>query len=167
MEGLQLGSVCWAICLACLVTVAYYLCKCKSRFALPGKFTIFYCILYFYTCYNMWSIQYILIAVAKFSTVLVVVPGPNWRLPVIGHLHLLLKKPHLALTEMQRWYGNIFTLDLGPNSAVILCGKKTIKKACADPAFSGRPHRLFNSWRKHQRLYSLKSISLVFCPLQL
>ncbi|XP_063298138.1 cytochrome P450 2C31-like isoform X2 [Pelobates fuscus] len=71
-------------------------------------------------------------------------PGPK-PLPLIGNIHhLILKKqkPHKTFQEMAEKYGSIFTIHLGFEKIVILCGYETVKDALINHAdeFSERPY---------------------------
>ncbi|KAM9316384.1 cytochrome P450 2K1-like [Gastrophryne carolinensis] len=68
-------------------------------------------------------------------------PGPP-SLPVIGHLHIInMKKPYLTMSEFAEKYGSVFSIQIGAQKMVVLCGYKTVKEALVDHAeeFSGRP----------------------------
>jgi len=60
-------------------------------------------------------------------------PGPKgWQaLPFMGHSYMLAPKPVQALLKMQKQYGDVFRLDLGPTPTVIVAdydlGKKMYK----------------------------------------
>lgn len=60
-------------------------------------------------------------------------------------------KPYLALTELQSKYGDVFRIQLGPHTAIVVSGKDTIKDMSALSSLCGRPHKFFNSWAKHAR----------------
>ena len=87
----------------------------------------------------------------KYFKNLLCVSGPYFRFPIIGHLHLLGKKTHLALTSLQKKYGDVFTMRIGPHQALVISGKESIKSACCLEPLYGRPHKFFNSWQKHDR----------------
>lgn len=67
-------------------------------------------------------------------------PGP-FGLPVVGNLIQLGESPHLALTEMARVYGSVFSIRLGWRKAVVLNSQDVVKEALSKRAchFSGRP----------------------------
>uniref|UniRef100_A0A8D1B273 Cytochrome P450 2J2 n=1 Tax=Sus scrofa TaxID=9823 RepID=A0A8D1B273_PIG len=68
-------------------------------------------------------------------------PGPP-RLPFIGNLfHLDLDKGHLSLQRFVKKYGNVFSLDFGALSSVVITGLPFIKEAFVhqDKNFSNRP----------------------------
>nr|ARO89859.1 cytochrome P450 Cyp2c20 [Andrias davidianus] len=67
-------------------------------------------------------------------------PGPApW--PVIGNLHQLDKaEPHKTLMQLREIYGDMYTVYLGAQPAVVLCGYDTLREALLGQAddFSGR-----------------------------
>nr|AAI60556.1 LOC733530 protein [Xenopus tropicalis] len=68
-------------------------------------------------------------------------PGPK-PLPLIGNLHMInMKKPYLTFMELAEKYGPVFSVHLGANKAVVLCGTDAVKDALINYAdeFSGRP----------------------------
>ncbi|XP_063771215.1 cytochrome P450 2K6-like [Pseudophryne corroboree] len=68
-------------------------------------------------------------------------PGPT-TLPLIGSLHLIDKdKPHNTFIKLAEKYGPVFSVQLGSEKSVILCGYDTIKDALINHAeeFSERP----------------------------
>ncbi|KAM8952373.1 cytochrome P450 2K1-like isoform 2-T2 [Pelodytes ibericus] len=70
-------------------------------------------------------------------------PGPN-PLPIIGNMHLLFKKndrPHKIYEELSEKYGRVFSIQIGYEKVVVLCGYKAVKEALIDHAeeFSERP----------------------------
>ncbi|XP_073442579.1 cytochrome P450 2C5-like [Dendrobates tinctorius] len=68
-------------------------------------------------------------------------PGPM-PLPIIGNMHVInTLKPQKSFTEMSKKYGPIFTVYLGAQRLVILCGYDTVKDALINHAeeFAGRP----------------------------
>ncbi|XP_063771211.1 cytochrome P450 2K6-like isoform X2 [Pseudophryne corroboree] len=69
-------------------------------------------------------------------------PGPK-PLPIIGNMHILnLKKPHKTFMELSKKYGSVFSIKIGTQKMVILCGYETVKDALVNHAeeFSDRPH---------------------------
>ncbi|KAG9470266.1 hypothetical protein GDO78_018368 [Eleutherodactylus coqui] len=67
-------------------------------------------------------------------------PGPR-PLPIIGNLHILdLKKPYQTLHQLSKKYGPVYTIKLGEEKVVVLCGYEAVKDALVNHAdeFSGR-----------------------------
>ncbi|XP_068105565.1 cytochrome P450 2G1-like [Hyperolius riggenbachi] len=67
-------------------------------------------------------------------------PGPT-PLPVLGNLlHLKSRETHKPLLELSKKYGPVYTLYIGAQPAVVLCGHKAVKEALVDQGekFSGR-----------------------------
>ncbi|XP_075057362.1 cytochrome P450 2K1-like [Mixophyes fleayi] len=68
-------------------------------------------------------------------------PGPT-PLPIIGNMHIIdLSKPHNTFIELAKKYGSVFSVKLGLEKMVILCGYDTVKDALINhaDAFSERP----------------------------
>ncbi|XP_073530060.1 cytochrome P450 2K1-like [Phyllobates terribilis] len=68
-------------------------------------------------------------------------PGPR-PLPVIGNLHILdMKRPHTTMHQLSKKYGPVYTLQLGVEKVVVICGYEAVKDALVNHAdeFSGRP----------------------------
>uniref|UniRef100_A0A6I8PXU7 Cytochrome P450 family 2 subfamily B member 6 n=2 Tax=Xenopus tropicalis TaxID=8364 RepID=A0A6I8PXU7_XENTR len=68
-------------------------------------------------------------------------PGPK-PLPLIGNLHIMnLKKPYMTLMELGKKYGSVFSVQLGTEKVVVLCGYDAVKDALINHAeeFSDRP----------------------------
>ncbi|XP_073530069.1 cytochrome P450 2K1-like [Phyllobates terribilis] len=68
-------------------------------------------------------------------------PGPR-PLPIIGNLHILdMKKPHITMHQLSKKYGPVYTLQLGVEKVVVICGYEAVKDALVNHAdeFSGRP----------------------------
>ncbi|KAM8953988.1 cytochrome P450 2K1-like isoform 2-T2 [Pelodytes ibericus] len=70
-------------------------------------------------------------------------PGPK-PLPIIGNMHLLFKKkdrPHKIYEELSEKYGRVFSMQIGFEKVVVLCGYKAVKEALIDHAeeFAERP----------------------------
>ncbi|KAK7830648.1 hypothetical protein U0070_018373 [Myodes glareolus] len=68
-------------------------------------------------------------------------PGPR-RLPFIGNLlQLDMEKPHLAVQQLVKKYGNVISLDFGIMSSVIVSGLPLIKEAFThlEENFMSRP----------------------------
>ncbi|XP_044932774.1 cytochrome P450 2B11-like isoform X1 [Mustela putorius furo] len=69
-------------------------------------------------------------------------PGP-WPLPFLGNILQIDHQGFLKTFQLlQKKYGEVFTVYLGPRPVVILCGYKAVKEALVDQAeaFSGRGH---------------------------
>ncbi|KAL1020762.1 hypothetical protein UPYG_G00004350 [Umbra pygmaea] len=61
-------------------------------------------------------------------------PGPR-PLPLLGNLlQLDLKRLDLALYELSKKYGSVFTVHLGPKKMVVLAGYKAVKEALVNHA---------------------------------
>ncbi|KAG8445791.1 hypothetical protein GDO86_010541 [Hymenochirus boettgeri] len=68
-------------------------------------------------------------------------PGPK-PLPIIGNLHIInLTKPYKTFLELSKQYGSVFTVHIGLEKTIVLCGYKTVKDALVNHAeeFSARP----------------------------
>ncbi|XP_066451825.1 cytochrome P450 2K6-like isoform X3 [Eleutherodactylus coqui] len=68
-------------------------------------------------------------------------PGPK-PLPIIGNiLNLNVQKPHLSFLELAKKYGPVFSIKLGTEKMVVLCGYDTVKEALVNRAeeFLDRP----------------------------
>ncbi|CAJ0953262.1 unnamed protein product, partial [Ranitomeya imitator] len=91
-------------------------------------------------------------------------PGPM-PLPIIGNMHVInTLKPQKSFTEMSKKYGPIFTVYLGAQRLVVLCGYDMVKDALVNHAeeFAGRPYTAIGS------KVSDKHVCLViFLPLDL
>ncbi|XP_044147856.1 cytochrome P450 2K6-like isoform X1 [Bufo gargarizans] len=69
-------------------------------------------------------------------------PGPK-PLPIIGNMHLLnLKRPYNTFIELSKTYGPVFSVQIGSQKMVLLCGYETVKDALVNYAeeFSERPY---------------------------
>ncbi|XP_006860677.1 PREDICTED: cytochrome P450 2K4-like [Chrysochloris asiatica] len=69
-------------------------------------------------------------------------PGPR-TLPVIGNLHILnLKRPYQTMLELSQKYGSIYSIQMGPRTAVVLSGYDTVKDALVNygDQFGERSH---------------------------
>ncbi|XP_073530050.1 cytochrome P450 2C5-like [Phyllobates terribilis] len=69
-------------------------------------------------------------------------PGPKpW--PIIGNIpNLNLQKPYLSLQELAKKYGPVYSITLGVQKMVVLCGYDVVKEALVNQAeyFSDRPN---------------------------
>nr|DBA25679.1 TPA: hypothetical protein GDO54_010043 [Pyxicephalus adspersus] len=68
-------------------------------------------------------------------------PGPT-PLPLIGNMHILNhRKPYKSFHELSKKYGPVYSIQIGEEKMVILCGYETVKDALVNhaDAFSGRP----------------------------
>ncbi|XP_075057355.1 cytochrome P450 2K1-like isoform X2 [Mixophyes fleayi] len=80
-------------------------------------------------------------------------PGPK-PLPIIGNMHILnLKRPCRTLIELSKKYGSVFSVQIGIQKMVVLCGYETVKDALVNYAeeFSERPdipifHRIIKGY---------------------
>ncbi|XP_066289265.1 cytochrome P450 2C20-like [Branchiostoma lanceolatum] len=60
-------------------------------------------------------------------------PYPTGRLPVLGHLLAFGRTPHIKLfTAWRRQYGDVFTVRMGMEDAVVLNGYTVVKDALVD-----------------------------------
>ncbi|KAM5164328.1 cytochrome P450 2K4-like [Mantella aurantiaca] len=69
-------------------------------------------------------------------------PGPT-PLPIIGNMHIMdLSRPYKTFLELAKKYGSVFSVQIGTQKMVILCGYETVKDALINHAeeFSERPH---------------------------
>lgn len=66
-------------------------------------------------------------------------PGP-WRLPLIGHLHLLRPIPHQALHKLSLRYGSMMSIQMGSHPALHICTPELAKDFLKtnEAAFSAR-----------------------------
>nr|ABV80345.1 cytochrome P450-dependent monooxygenase [Selaginella moellendorffii] len=67
-------------------------------------------------------------------------PGPM-ALPIVGHLHLLLKLPHQSFHKLSHKFGPIMTIKLGNKTAIVISSKKAAKEILTsyDRVFASRP----------------------------
>lgn len=65
-------------------------------------------------------------------------PGPL-GFPIIGNLPYLSKLPHLDLQRLAKQYGNVYSLRLGSQYAVVLNDFQSAKETFVKDAFMGRP----------------------------
>ncbi|CAN6182037.1 unnamed protein product [Urochloa humidicola] len=92
-------------------------------------------------------------------------PSPSWRLPLLGHLHLIGRLPHRSLHSLHLRYGRdntgLILLQLGRQRTLAV---STAAAAAADVfkhhdlAFSSRPH----SPAAHKQTYGSRNVS--FAP---
>ncbi|KAI8504683.1 cytochrome P450 2 sub U member 1 [Branchiostoma belcheri] len=68
-------------------------------------------------------------------------PSPAGGLPLLGHLLTLGARPHLKLTEWRGQYGDVYSIRMGLDRAVVLSGYRVIREALVDcrDVFSSRP----------------------------
>ncbi|KAM5164333.1 cytochrome P450 2K4-like [Mantella aurantiaca] len=69
-------------------------------------------------------------------------PGPPC-LPIIGNMHIInVKKPYITFQELAEKYGSVYSLQIGSQKIVMLCGYEAVKDALVDHAeeFAGRPY---------------------------
>ncbi|XP_041419529.1 cytochrome P450 2K4 [Xenopus laevis] len=61
-------------------------------------------------------------------------PGPK-PLPLIGNLPIMnMMKPHLTFMELAKTYGSVFSVQLGMQKTVVLCGTDTVRDALINHA---------------------------------
>ncbi|KAM4771240.1 uncharacterized protein WCC33_003087 [Rhinophrynus dorsalis] len=61
-------------------------------------------------------------------------PGPK-PLPVIGNLHIINRiKPQKTFMELYKKFGSVFSIQLGTENIVVLCGYETVKDALVNHA---------------------------------
>ncbi|KAK9884320.1 hypothetical protein WA026_005270 [Henosepilachna vigintioctopunctata] len=90
-------------------------------------------------------------------------PPMPFKIPLIGHLHLLggYDVPYKAFSELGKKYGNIIKLQLGNVKCVVINDQKNIREALITKGhhFDSRP-----SFERYARLFSgNKQNSLAFC----
>ena len=91
-------------------------------------------------------------------------PGP-WGLPILGNLPQLGSTPHIALTELGKVYGDVFSVRLGSREAVVLNSEAVVRQALLQNSrqFSDRPPMSASAIR------GVRKFSIVFgeyCPAQ-
>ncbi|KAL2525467.1 Cytochrome [Abeliophyllum distichum] len=72
-------------------------------------------------------------------------PSPGWKLPLIGHLHLMMGAlPHRALSKLSNQYGPILHLKLGEVSSIVISSRDIAKKVLTvnDLAIADRPESI-------------------------
>ncbi|KAH9605208.1 hypothetical protein KSS87_018156 [Heliosperma pusillum] len=72
-------------------------------------------------------------------------PQPSGAWPVIGHLHLLGKLPHISLGNLADKYGPLFIIKLGVNKALVVSSSAMAKECLGtnDRVFIDRPQTVF------------------------
>ncbi|XP_074284343.1 cytochrome P450 CYP82D47-like [Silene latifolia] len=72
-------------------------------------------------------------------------PQPSGAWPIIGHLHLLGKLPHISLGNLADKYGPIFIIKLGVNKALVVSSSAVAKQCLGtnDRVFVDRPQTVF------------------------
>ncbi|XP_055864758.1 cytochrome P450 2J2-like isoform X3 [Biomphalaria glabrata] len=72
-------------------------------------------------------------------------PTPGTALPFVGHLYMLEKNPRQQFKQWAEQFGSMFTLKMGPNTAVFINTLDTLKEAFIKQGdyFSDRPNNLF------------------------
>ncbi|KAM3930504.1 cytochrome P450 2K1-like [Leptodactylus fuscus] len=69
-------------------------------------------------------------------------PGPK-PLPIIGNMHIMdMKRPYKTFLELSKKYGPVYSVHVGSQKMVLLCGYDTVKDALVNYAedFSERPY---------------------------
>ncbi|KAK9065789.1 hypothetical protein SSX86_015190 [Deinandra increscens subsp. villosa] len=97
--------------------------------------------------------MYIIFLICLISTILIFklyksshvkphLPPTPFRLPIIGHLHLLSPLPHQSLHNLSIKYGPLFRLFLGSTPCVVASSPEIAKEIFKthDDAFLNRPH---------------------------
>uniref|UniRef100_T1IXX8 Cytochrome P450 n=1 Tax=Strigamia maritima TaxID=126957 RepID=T1IXX8_STRMM len=62
-------------------------------------------------------------------------PGP-WALPFVGYTIFFSKKPQVALTNLSKKHGHIFSVNIGTETVIVLSSYKIIKEALINQANS-------------------------------
>lgn len=77
-------------------------------------------------------------------------PSPSWKLPIVGHLHLLggYEVPYQAFTDLGKKFGDVVKLQLGSVKCVVINEQKNIREALVTRGhhFDCRPN--FERYRK-------------------
>jgi len=77
-------------------------------------------------------------------------PSPSWKLPIVGHLHLLggYEVPYQAFTDLAKKFGDVVKLQLGSVKCVVINEQKNIREALVTRGhhFDCRPN--FERYRK-------------------
>ncbi|XP_068135131.1 cytochrome P450 2K6-like isoform X2 [Hyperolius riggenbachi] len=69
-------------------------------------------------------------------------PGPP-RWPIIGNMHMIdVKRPYLTFHKLAETYGPIYSLQIGAQEMIVLCGYETVNDALVNHAeeFRDRPN---------------------------
>ncbi|CAN6166708.1 unnamed protein product [Urochloa humidicola] len=90
-------------------------------------------------------------------------PSPSWRLPLLGHLHLIGRLPHRSLHDIHLRYGRdtgLLLLQLGRRRTLVVSTAAAAADLFKhhDLAFSSRPH----SPAAHKQTYGSRNVS--FAP---
>ncbi|XP_038146931.1 cytochrome P450 2F2-like isoform X2 [Cyprinodon tularosa] len=134
----------------------------------------------FFSVFLLWLFAWFIILLFRSQRPKNFPPGPP-ILPVLGNiLNLSLENPLKDFDRLNRLYGNVYSIYIGPKPAVVINGLKAMKEAMVIKAadFSGRPQDLFvndvtkrkgviladygSSWREHRRfaLMTLRNFGL-------
>ncbi|KAF2359669.1 Cytochrome P450 [Trinorchestia longiramus] len=65
-------------------------------------------------------------------------PGP-WGIPLLGYLPFLGPKTYLALYDLSKKFGDIYSIALGQRVMIVLSDPMVIREAFYQSAFTGRP----------------------------
>ncbi|KAJ0920780.1 putative 3,9-dihydroxypterocarpan 6A-monooxygenase [Helianthus annuus] len=98
---------------------------------------------FFFTTFLVCLMSSILISkLRKSSHLKSHLPPTPFRLPIIGHLHLLGPIPHQALHKLSNRYGPVFQIFLGSTPCVVASTPETVKEILKtrDAAFLDRPY---------------------------
>ncbi|KAK8313199.1 hypothetical protein V6Z11_D01G094000 [Gossypium hirsutum] len=89
-------------------------------------------------------------------------PPAPWKLPLIGHLHLLMfSLPHHRLTELAKRHGSLMHLQLGELSHIVVSSPEAAKEVMKthDISFATRPY-LLDYWRQLRKVCTLELLSM-------
>lgn len=106
-------------------------------------------------------------------------PTPKFKLPLIGHLHLLERDMRKPFKKYRKSFGDVYSLYFGGKLAIVLSGYETLKEAFLKngEVFAGRPSLYItdkatrnlglvlatgDQWREHRRfaLSTLKDFGM-------